>query len=103
MPSDIVGGGLASRAIFVYETTKRKTVVQPFPYDPITQRFNTIEADDLEEDLFQDLQQIHNLKGQFKFTQDYLDFWKNWYSKETPPLVEDHKMKAIVLGAQLTY
>lgn len=72
-----VGGGLASRMIFVHAFGKEKTVPYPFQY------FNP----DLLEKLVNDLSLIRTLYGQFKVTEEVLKFWGEWYpeSEERPP------------------
>jgi hypothetical protein len=71
MPIETIGGGLASRMIFVYEGNKEKIV-------PIC--FLTQKEIELRETLFKDLEQIHILQGDFKVTKSFIDVWIPWYT-----------------------
>ena len=93
MPTDLLGGGLASRTIYVYEQDKRKTVAVPHKYNPETQMFDLKNYNELEEHLFHDLQKIRNMHGQFRFTKEFLAFWTDWYENTKPPTIEDPRME----------
>ncbi len=82
MPIETVGGGLASRMIFVFERKKEKTV-------PVT--FQTKEELELRELLLKDLEQIHIMQGEFKITNDFLNRWIDWYTSQgdNPPFEDD--------------
>lgn len=92
MSTDLIGGGLASRTIFVYEEKKRKTVTVPFAYNADLQMFDLTNHDLYEEDLYHDLLEIQKLNGQFRFTQKFLDYWVYFYTSSKPPVVEDPRM-----------
>lgn len=78
LPKDAVGGGLASRMIFVYESDKRASV--PFP-------FLSDEAIALHDDLRDDLELMSMMAGPFKYTSDFLDLYGDWYigQEQNPP------------------
>lgn len=82
MPIETIGGGLASRMIFVFERKKEKIV-------PVT--FLTEEEIKLRELLQKDLEQIHILQGDFKITKSFLDTWIEWYTNQgdKPPFQDD--------------
>ena len=69
---DAIGGGLTSRIIFVYAPDRGKLCPAPFASKAMQQ---------LEEDLYYDLEEIHQLQGQFKPNQDFVDMWIEWYMK----------------------
>ena len=78
MPREFIGGGFASRVIFVYESQKGKIVEYPIITD---------EEKRLRELLFLDLQQISLLKGQFRVDESFLGIWGPWYREQSahPP------------------
>jgi hypothetical protein len=82
MPLETVGGGLASRIIFVYEQRKEKVI-------PVT--FLTDEEVELGKELMKDLEQIHILQGNYTITSEFLDLWIDWYSaqEDNPPFTDD--------------
>jgi hypothetical protein len=67
---DAIGGGLTSRIIFVYAPDRGKLCPAPFL---------TKEAKQLREDLYYDLEEIHQLKGPFKPNNDFVNRWIEWY------------------------
>jgi hypothetical protein len=71
MPIDLIGSGLASRTIFVYETECR---ISPTPW-------YTQEDVELREKLLIDLKKIENMQGQFTVTEDFIEFWVKWYTE----------------------
>lgn len=87
MPSEVVGGGLASRIVFVVEEGRGKIC----PYT-----FLTKEQMEVKEYLVQDLSLIHSLSGQFRMTRNFMDKWIEWYTEtETgPPVIKDPKFSA---------
>lgn len=82
LPRDAIGGGLASRIIFVYENKKGKVIPAPF----LTQA-----DDDLYEKLFVDLSEISMITGEFEINKEFLDHYTEWYVKqeENPPFQDD--------------
>lgn len=81
LPQDAIGGGLSSRIIFVYEEDKGKIVPAPFlsPFDR-----------KLREDLEVDLSNLQLMSGEFKITEEFLEFWINWYTEQSknPPMTD---------------
>lgn len=73
LPPEAVGGGWTSRVIFVVESKKSKVIADPdiFPVDT-----------KLEDQLRRDLQQIHKLVGEFKFTQEARQLYVEWYEDQ---------------------
>ena len=71
LPPDVVGGGLTSRTIFVFEATKGKVVPLPFP---------TSKELKLLEDLYSDLEQISTTTGAFAVTRSWTDSYVMWYT-----------------------
>ena len=82
LPRDAVGGGLASRIIFVYENKKGKIVPAPFL---------TIEDEELFNRLFLDLAEINLITGEFEKSQDFMKLWIDWYvgQEENPPFQDE--------------
>lgn len=78
LPPDAIGGGLTSRMIFVYEQNKGKIV--PFP-------FLTEEDKHLRKKLYDDLHRIALLKGEYKYSKDFLSAYGDWYvaAENNPP------------------
>ncbi len=71
LTSTAVGGGLFSRIIFVVGYGKIKKV-------PLG--FLSKEEERLKTMLYEDLEVIKNMSGQFKFTNDFMDAYVPWYS-----------------------
>jgi hypothetical protein len=86
LPQEARGGGFTSRTVFVVEEDKGKVV--PIP------KYDT----KLEKILYQDLERIFLLSGEFKFTKKGLDYYVNWYEEQEKeiargnPPVPDPKM-----------
>lgn len=82
MPIDTVGLGLTSRIIFVHEERCGKAC--PFPF--LTQAQQNMKVD-----LIKDLEQIHMLKGPFKYTTGFMEAYIEWYlhQKENPPFTDE--------------
>jgi hypothetical protein len=73
LPVDAIGGGLASRCIFVYARRKGKTV--PFPFETEAEKR-------LRAKLIHDYEVISGLRGGFSFTEGFRDIWIDWYVKQ---------------------
>jgi len=73
LPLDAIGGGLASRIIFVYSHRKAKTIAFPF---------ETPDQVALRKKLLDDYHIISGLKGGFKFTEGFRDEWIDWYARQ---------------------
>jgi len=82
MPSEAISGGLTSRIVFVHEFAKGKTVIFPVHSDPELNLF---------EDLANDLEKIHLLQGEFRYTEGWISLYSDWYRKSdsSPPILGD--------------
>jgi hypothetical protein len=79
MPPELVGSGLASRIIFVYQPRIRARVPCPF----FTQ---TDEGKLLKKQLLEDLHQVKSLSGRFKVSKNFITLWTEFYmSMPTEP------------------
>lgn len=89
LPRDAIGGGLASRIIFVYEENKQKPV--PFP-------FGDERTVALGENLQTDLADIAMLRGEFRVTRDFLSAWGKWYMAQEydPPFKHNPNFEGYV-------
>ena len=72
MSTESIGIGLTSRIIFIYEDKIKKRIVCPF-------YTLSEEGKQLGEDLLYDLTMIRSLRGNFKVSKGFLDFWTEWY------------------------
>lgn len=75
----MIGGGFASRLIFVFGSAKRRLVAYP-GLDAFTTEF-----EERKKHLIDDLAKITNLEGEMRLTQDAIDWGTKWY--------EDHYRK----------
>jgi hypothetical protein len=73
LPIEAVGGGLASRCIFVYARRKAKSVPVPF---------ETPDEIKLKQQLLHDYHILSGLQGEFKFTDAWMERWIDWYTKQ---------------------
>lgn len=73
LPQDAVGGGLASRIIFVFEEQKGKSVAAPFLSE---------EQEQLREDLKEDLERLYGLAGEVKYTEGFIEEYVKWYNND---------------------
>lgn len=73
MPETAIGGGLTGRIIFVYAHEKGKIVPLPF---------QSPEQEKLFGPLVRDLDRISSLKGQFSYTETFLEEWDKWVREE---------------------
>ena len=76
MPESVISGGYASRCIWVYEEKLR---INKMFFDTVEGPFK-----DLEKDLLVDLLRIANLEGEFSFTDECLEFIREWETQEPP-------------------
>jgi len=84
LPTEAVGGGFASRVLFIYADRRGKTVPVP------------IENIELKEKLIADLEEISLLGGPFLATNDYITTRTEWYvsqSQETQ-VIQDARFAA---------
>jgi len=70
MPIEMIGGGLTSRTIYVVEGKKGKSVACPVITDRELQ---------LKNDLIYDLEKIALLSGNYKYTDNFVDKWTEFY------------------------
>jgi len=70
LPREAVGGGFASRVIFVYGPQKSKLV--PWPE-------RTAAEEEVRTLLLEDLFEIHSMAGKFSFGPDFRDHYVAWY------------------------
>jgi len=73
LPRDTVGGGLASRIIFVYESKKGKSISLTRMKPPNEAQY---------ENLVHDLQEINLMHGEFRIDKDFDDEFTRWYEEE---------------------
>jgi len=74
LSSDAVGGGLISRIIFVVGHGRYKAIAFPML---------TKEEEEQEKKLAQDIQNIANMKGPFKFHSNFYEVYSNWYEADS--------------------
>lgn len=73
LPTESIGSGLTSRIIFVYADKLHKLVIFPFMNEKVD------DIEDLQDKLSVDLNDIHMIKGQYQYTEDFLNAWADWY------------------------
>lgn len=81
LPQDAIGGGLTSRMILVYAGKKGRTISIPHL---------TEEEKSLGVVLQSDLEKINMISGEFKVSQDFLDYWISWYPVQDSNRIFDH-------------
>lgn len=72
IPAAMVGGGLASRCLFVYADQKEKLVAYPGHHVPIG-------MDRMRADLLADLSHIAELAGEYKLSPEAEEWGETWY------------------------
>lgn len=79
LPIEAIGGGLTSRILFIFANKENGKLVP--------MHFKTPEESELEEMLFEDLDNIKLLSGDFQMTEDFVDKWIEWsiYQDQNPP------------------
>ncbi len=88
LPETAIGGGLTGRIIFVYAHEKGKIVPLPF---------QSKEEQEMFDPLVRDLDRIHSLKGEFGYTEPFLDAWSEWVrEQEQEQLFKDKNLKPYV-------
>lgn len=88
MPESLIGGGFASRVIFIYED---KLYQKRMYY---RDQINAGDLEGLQSDLSADLLHIAtNLEGQFDIHDDAMDFMENWYQNEHKPETSHPKIQ----------
>jgi len=80
LPIEAVGGGFTSRCFFIVEDRKGKVVSDPnINMPPEEHRI----------DLIHDLEKIHSVVGEARFSQTAYDFYINWYEEQERLLAEN--------------
>jgi len=81
LPVESIGAGLTSRIIFVVEEKKAKTVINP----PKTEK-----EINLQQMLIGDLESISMISGKMNYTDDFMEFYKEWCvnADENPPFYD---------------
>jgi len=93
-PSEVIAGGLTSRMIFVYGN--RKSQLDHFPR-------RTKQEMRMEENLIADLVRIGQLKGEFKFTEEWALRWAEWYEQANAhPAFDDSRFDGY-MGRRATH
>jgi hypothetical protein len=87
MPESVIGGGFASRVIFIFEEKKRRS--QLF-YDNIDHKVLDVKRDDLVEDLIWIDQ---NVAGDFSIAEDAKEFMEEWYSVNDETPVSNYRLE----------
>lgn len=77
LPQEAIGGGFTSRIIFIVEEKKRKTIAEYVP---------SKEEEELEIILARDLERIHQLVGEVKFTEEAKEKYVEWYLQQDADL-----------------
>lgn len=80
---DAYGGGLIGRMIFVYAAEKGKTVIFPWLSDKKL---------GVRDKLIEDLSMVNSLHGEYKITQEVLDFWAEWYPQQTGLMADNARL-----------
>lgn len=80
LPRDAIGGGLTARMIMVYAPGKKQSI--PIPH--LTDDEKTLGLI-----LQSDLEKINMLSGEFKVSDDFVDYWIDWYPKQDKQKVFD--------------
>jgi hypothetical protein len=88
LPRDAIGGGLTARMILVFAPRKGKTISIPHL---------TTEERSLGLLLEAELERINMLSGAFKVSQDFIDYWMEWYPEQdkNPPF-EDSRFTGYI-------
>ena len=80
LPRDAIGGGLTARMIMVYAPGKKQSI--PIPH--LTDEEKTLGLI-----LQSDLEKINMLSGSFRVSEDFIDYWIDWYPKQDKQKVFD--------------
>lgn len=87
MPESIIGGGFASRVVFVYEEKLR---TRQMYYEGVDHKY----LDKIKSDLISDLQHIaDNLAGEFEIEESAKMFMEGWYRKHAEGDNDDHRLE----------
>lgn len=91
MPQSVIGGGFASRPVFLYEEDVR---LRRMFFDHLNQE----QLDELKLKLLADLSHIaHNIHGEFVLPSEVKDYIENWYQVESKRVKEvDPKLQGFI-------
>lgn len=83
---EIIGSGLSSRMVFVYEEKQEKIISRPF----LSEHQKSLRVD-----LYHDLEIINMMSGEFTYTDGFLDTWEKWYPEQVnnPPFSDEKLAK----------
>lgn len=73
-PEDLIGGGLTSRIVFVYSDRKHQLVAYPARETP-PENYHAFKSR-----LVEDLNEISNLKGIYRLTEEAYEWGTEWYT-----------------------
>lgn len=99
MPQSVIGGGFASRVIFVYEDDIREDKLRLFykkreGYLGV----NVDELNNLEKDLVSDLAHINSkIEGKFDIEESAMDWLEDWYKKEKKKAGNNNRMQGYLV------
>ena len=79
MPEAAIGGGFASRCVFLYEDTPR---FKKLFYNDVKHEQS---LDSMADDLIADLKHMMNLSGEFTLTDEAIAYGESWYQKLVIP------------------
>ena len=75
IPNEAVGGGFISRTVFVYQDSPKRLIA--FPEDEIPEDVKKIKNR-----LLNDLEKIGQIKGEYKFSPEAKEWYKEWYVQD---------------------
>lgn len=87
MPESVIGGGFASRVIFVFEEKKRRSQLY---YDGIDHKFLDKKKDDLVDDLIHIDQTV---AGDFKLEETAKEFMEEWYAANDEQITANYRLE----------
>jgi chemotaxis protein CheY-P-specific phosphatase CheC len=89
LPLDAIGGGLTSRTILVYEEKKGKFIEFPFIGEKEKKLYTALKND---------LEKIYLLRGNFKFTKEFIELWSGWRQEQErqPPNFHDQRFDGYI-------
>lgn len=96
-PESMVGGGLTSRIVFVYGNKKKQLI--PYP-SRLETRDNYKKQ---EQDLLHDLRQMDEIVGEYRMTDEALDWGEEWYTNHhnnRPDHLQDERFGGYVARKQ---
>lgn len=93
MPESVIGGGFASRVIFIFEDKVRRREIFYADEDLAKVGTSHENLETLHKNLMDDLLHIsENISGEFQFTPGAKEFFDDWYKKHADGERDDHKL-----------